>query len=218
MGVEGIIPRAEVGKSTGCRRLSRLYRCLIGMGGRYEAGWRGWRRSSSLRLSPFLEARVLSIFFFFSFFSSFFFPPSPPCSSEVLLGSASGTPGDRRRPTTTLIESLENWASSSRHRPRLAIVLLVSIGGLIKFMDDKTVDGVGPCRKIAAFRAEVLIFSSIYSFHVTRDVAPFPRSFAPKTPHDSVNFSQLNLKWFHVQIETFNILIFHVSLRVEIER
>lgn len=38
LGVGDIIPRAEVGKSTGCRRLSRLYRCLIGMGGRYEAG------------------------------------------------------------------------------------------------------------------------------------------------------------------------------------
>lgn len=92
MGVEGIIPRAEVGKSTGCRRLSRLYRCLIGMGGRYEAGWRGWRRSSSLRLSPFLEARVLSIFFFFSFFSSFFFPPSPHARARF----SSAQPAARR--------------------------------------------------------------------------------------------------------------------------
>lgn len=195
MGVEGIIPRAEVGKSTGCRRLSRLYRCLI-------SGWEaGTRRGDEGGAAPLRSAyRPSSRHAFYQFFSfslsflPFFFHPPSPCSSEVLLGSASGTPGDRRRPTTTLIESLENWTSSSRHRPRLAIVLLVSIGGLIKFMDDKTVDGVGPCRKIAAFRAEVLIFSSIYSFHVTRDVAPFPRSFAPKTPHDSVNFSQLNLK------------------------
>lgn len=140
-----IIPRAEVGKSTGCRRLSRLYRCLIGMGGRYEAGWRGCCSSPPLIALPRGgEARVLSIFSLS--LSLTLEARSPP---RAHLVAPAGVPGDTARWRRSTRHWLKAWKSG---HPRRAVrpsqghcpsVLLVSIAGLIKFMDDKTVDGVG---------------------------------------------------------------------------
>lgn len=207
MGVGGIIPRAEVGKSTGCRRLSRLYRCLI------ERQVRG----GVTRVAPLLSAayRPSSRHAFYQFFS-FSFLPFFPSPSEVLLGSASGTPGDRRRPTRHWLKA---WKTG---HPRRAIgqgsplSSSCQSGAWLNLWMIKR--WMVSARVVKSPRFEPRSWSFpryiLFTWHVTW---LFHVSMKLRAGNSTRFGEFLNPKWFHVQIETFNILIFHVSLRVEIE-
>lgn len=123
-------------------------RGCIGVLSGWEAGTRRADEGAAplRRLSPFLEEARHAFYQFFLSLSLALEARSPP---RVHLVAPAGVPGDTARWRRSTRHWLKAWKSG---HPRRAVrpsqghcpsILLVSIAGLIKFMDDKTVDGVG---------------------------------------------------------------------------
>lgn len=203
-GLEALFP----GRKLENRRGVEGCRGCIGVlsRGRYEAGWRGWRRSSPPLIALPRGTRFINFFLFLFFL---FFPPRARFSSAQLAARrvTGGGPPDidwKLGKLGILIGQGSPLSSSCQSGAWLNLWMIKRWMVSARVVKSPRFEP----RSWSFPRYILFTWHVTWLFHVSMKLRA----------GNSTRFGEfLNLKWFHVQIETFNILIFHVSLRVEIE-